>query len=64
MLAVPCSSFSAARDRTAVIRTKLCPWGLPKETLQPEDRENLQLAMPALVPPCKLPLLVPSTTCF
>lgn len=29
MLAPPCSSFSPARDRTMVIRTRECPWGLP-----------------------------------
>ena len=29
MLAPPCSSFSRARDRTMVIRTKQFPWGLP-----------------------------------
>ena len=29
MLAPPCSSFSPARDRARVIRTRDCPWGLP-----------------------------------
>ena len=30
MFAPPCSSFSPARDRTRVVRTKQYPWGLPK----------------------------------
>ena len=29
MLAPPCSSFSIARDRTMVIRSRAYPWGLP-----------------------------------
>ena len=29
MLAPPCSSFSQARDRTRVIRSRDHPWGLP-----------------------------------
>ena len=29
MLAPPCSSFSPARDRTMVVRTRDYPWGLP-----------------------------------
>lgn len=38
MLAPPCSSFSVARDRTAVLRTKEFPWGLPKHMLSPLDQ--------------------------
>ncbi len=29
MLAPPCSSFSPARDRTRVIRSRSFPWGIP-----------------------------------
>eukprot|EP00975_Prorocentrum_lima_P006655 1432498-Prorocentrum_lima.AAC.1 len=29
MLAPPCTSFSVARDRTAVIRDRMFPWGRP-----------------------------------
>ena len=42
MLAPPCSSFSIARDRTAVIRNKLYPWGLPKAFLSEADCVRVQ----------------------
>ena len=42
MLAPPCSSFSIARDRTSVIRTKLFPWGLPREQLSEADWVRVQ----------------------
>ena len=41
MLAPPCSSFSVARDRTAVIRTKDYPWGLPACQLSEQDQERI-----------------------
>lgn len=43
MLAPPCSSFSIARDRTAVIRTRDHPWGLPDHMLSPTDQVKVQL---------------------
>ena len=42
MLAPPCSSFSCARDRTAVIRTRLEPWGVSGE-VSPKDAERLEV---------------------
>ena len=42
MLAPPCSSFSVARDRTAVIRSPQFPWGLPREQLSEKDQERVQ----------------------
>lgn len=42
MLAPPCSSFSVARDRTAVIRTKAVRWGLPYDQLSPTDYIKVQ----------------------
>lgn len=42
MLAPPRSSFSVARDRTAVIRTPQFPWGLPREQLSEKDQERVQ----------------------
>ncbi len=41
MLAPPCSSFSPARDRTSVIRTKDYPWGLPG--LSEKENEAVRL---------------------
>lgn len=41
MLAPPCSSFSPARDRTSVIRSKTYPWGLPN--LPEKEREVVRL---------------------
>ena len=38
MLAPPCSSFSPARDRTRVIRSKEYPWGLPDLPLPEQDK--------------------------
>ena len=43
MLAPPCSSFSVARDRTCVIRTKEHPWGLPKQFLSLVDQEKVRV---------------------
>ena len=43
MLAPPCSSFSIARDRTAVIRTKDHPWGVPACQLSEKDQERIAL---------------------
>ncbi len=42
MLAPPCDTFSPARDRTAVIRTKDCPWGLPRHLVSDKDWEKLK----------------------
>ena len=41
MLAPPCSSFSPARDRTCVVRTKQHPYGVPQ--LTPGDAEKVRL---------------------
>jgi hypothetical protein len=43
MLAPPCSSFSPARDRTSVIRTKECPWGIPSHLLNAKDQIKVQI---------------------
>ena len=43
MLAPPCSSFSVARDRTAVIRSRMYPWGLPACQLSEKDQERVAL---------------------
>ena len=40
MLAPPCSSFSPARDRTSVIRTRSSPWGLPG--LSEKDQQKVE----------------------
>lgn len=42
MLAPPFSSFSVARDRTAAIRTRQFPWGLPDDQLLDTDRTKIQ----------------------
>ena len=42
MLAPPCSSFSCARDRTAVIRTREEPWGVSGE-VSVKDIERLRI---------------------
>ena len=41
MLGTPCTSFSIARDRTAVIRTRGEPWGV--KLVSDKDRERLEL---------------------
>ena len=41
MLAPPCSSFSPARDRTCVVRTKDAPYGL--DNLSPKDAEKVRI---------------------
>ena len=41
MLAPPCGSSSVARDRTAVMRTKSFPWGLPPYLLSDTDCEKV-----------------------
>ena len=38
MIAPPCTTFSRARDRTAVLRDPEHPWGLPAEKLSEVDR--------------------------
>ena len=43
MLAPPCSSFSVARDRTKVIRTRDMPWGIPSHLLSHQDWEKIEL---------------------
>ena len=42
MLAPSFSSFSVARDRTAAIRTRQFPWGLPDDQLLDTDRTKIQ----------------------
>ena len=42
ILAVPCTSFSLARNRTSVIRTKRFPWGVRRE-LNERERAALDL---------------------
>ena len=37
MFAPPCSSFSPARDRTSIIRTKQQPWGIDSHLLNDKD---------------------------
>ncbi|CAE7336322.1 unnamed protein product, partial [Symbiodinium sp. CCMP2456] len=41
MLAPPCLSFSAARDRASAIRTAEYPWGVPDFYLKQKDRNSL-----------------------
>ena len=41
MLATPCTSFSCARDRTRVIRSREAPWGLEGPSLSSNDRASL-----------------------
>ena len=43
MLGPPCSSFSRARDRTRVIRTKRHPWGIRSPNLSDNDRKALKI---------------------
>ena len=42
MMAPPCTSFSVARDRTKVIRSRVYPWGLPADQLTPAESEKVQ----------------------
>ena len=42
MLAPPCTSFSVARDRTKVIRSRAYPWGLPADQLTSAEFEKVQ----------------------
>lgn len=41
MLAPPCTTFSIARDRTKVIRSREYPWGLPADQLTPAELEKV-----------------------
>ena len=43
MIAPPCTSFSVARDRTAVIRNKAFPWGLPDSLLTSKDAARVEI---------------------
>lgn len=43
MLAPPGDSFSAARDRASVVRTRDWPWGLPPEFLSIAEQKKIQL---------------------
>ena len=45
MIATPCTSWSQARNRTNVIRSRLEPWGVrfPGKPLSTRDRESLRL---------------------
>ena len=42
MMAPPCTSFSIARDRTKVIRSRTHPWGIPADQLTPSELEKVQ----------------------
>lgn len=42
MLAPPCTTFSIARDRTKVIRSRAYPWGLPGSLLTDVEREKVE----------------------
>ena len=41
MLAPPCTTFSVARDRTKVIRSREHPWGLPSDQLTSAELEKV-----------------------
>ena len=41
MFAPPCTTFSVARDRTKVIRSREYPWGLPAPMLTPSEQEKV-----------------------
>ena len=41
MLATPCTTFSVARDRTEVLRSREHPWGLPPQLLSEADRKKV-----------------------
>ena len=43
MIAMPCTSFSVARDRTAIIRSRDHPWGLPEHHLSERDAEKVRI---------------------
>ena len=43
MIALPCHSFSGARDRTSAIRSRDFPWGLPDNLLTQADREKVTM---------------------
>ena len=43
MLAPPCTSFSIARDRAKVIRTKEQPWGVDPELLNDKEKHILHI---------------------
>ena len=43
MMATPCTSFSVARDRTAVIRNRKFPWKLPHHQLSPKDAVKVDI---------------------
>ena len=42
MMAPPCSSFSIARHRTKVIRSRQRPWGIPKDMLTADEWQKVQ----------------------
>lgn len=42
MLAPPCTTFSIARDRTKVIRSRDYPWGLPGSLLTDVERQKVE----------------------
>ena len=41
MMAPPCTTFSVARDRTKIIRSRRFPWGLPKRFLTSEEHQKV-----------------------
>ena len=43
MLAPPCDSFSVARDRTKVIRTKVQPWGVDDSLLTEKEKQKVSI---------------------
>ena len=56
MLATPCTSWSVARNRTDVIRSRGEPWGVkfPKKPLSEKDAESLRLDNKTTRPTLKL----------
>lgn len=43
MMAPVCTSFSRARDRTKVIRSKRFPWGIPRRFLSAHEEESIRV---------------------
>ena len=54
MLDPPCDSFSAARDRTKVIRTRAQPWGVDESLLTENEKQNVTLGNSCFASCCNL----------
>lgn len=52
MLAPPCSSFSPARDRTRVIRSRAFPWGIAG--VSPHEVEKLEIGNACILAALKI----------